>query len=258
MNEFDGRTVLVTGATTALGGEIAAAFARSGASVVLSDRDQRRGSDVTAGLPGTSATFVRADPTDAGDVARIADAAIERFGRLDAAVCVTTHRYRGLAEDASPAEWHMDIETGLAAAFYFDRACARHMLATGGSIVNIGAVDLDEAYPGRSTVATIASGLVGLSRALAVEWASRRLRVNVVVPGIVLEPSDADAIERGERSLDRVLLRAPGHRLWAPADVARSVLFLSGARSEFITGQVLYADGGWNTWTQHPEGMRFP
>jgi NAD(P)-dependent dehydrogenase (short-subunit alcohol dehydrogenase family) len=132
------------------------------------------------------------------------------------------------------------------------------MLASGGSIVNIAAVDLDEAYPGRSTVAATVGGLVGLSRAVAVEWAPSRLRVNVVVPGIVLEPADLEAVDRGERSLDRVLLRAPGHRLWTASDVARTVLFLSGSRSEFITGQVLYADGGWNTWTQHPEGMRFP
>jgi meso-butanediol dehydrogenase / (S,S)-butanediol dehydrogenase / diacetyl reductase len=259
MNEFQGRTAIVAGASTSLGREIGAAFARAGATVVLSDIDPQQGSETATALgQHGDVVFVAADPTDPADVDRLADETAGRFGRIDAVVFVGTRRYRGWAADATAGQWRTDVDTGLSAAFYLSKACAPHMLATGGSIVNVGTVDVDEAYPGRSTVAATTNGLIGLSRALAVEWAPRRVRVNVVVPGIMLEPADQEAIQHGERSLDRVLLRAPGHRLWTAADVARAVLFLSGPRSEFITGQVLYADGGWNTWTQHPEGMRFP
>jgi NAD(P)-dependent dehydrogenase (short-subunit alcohol dehydrogenase family) len=202
--------------------------------------------------------FIGADPTDASDVARLADEASHRLGRIDAVAFVGTCRYRGWSADATPEQWGADVQAGLSASFYLSQACARHMRETGGSIVNVGAVDLDEAYPGRSTVAATTNGLVGLSRALSVEWALARVRVNVVVAGIVIEPADQAAIERGERSLDRVLLRAPGHHLRTAAEVARTVLFLSSYRAAFITGQVLYADGGWNAWTQHPEGMPFP
>ena len=93
---------------------------------------------------------------------------------------------------------------------------------------------------------------------MAVEWAGRPIRVNVVGTGIVLTDDDRQSIERGDRSLDQILLRAPRHRLGDPEETAAVVHFLLSDRARFITGQVMSVDGGWTTLTQHAEGLRFP
>jgi NAD(P)-dependent dehydrogenase (short-subunit alcohol dehydrogenase family) len=100
--------------------------------------------------------------------------------------------------------------------------------------------------------------MVGLSRALAVDWATLGIRVNAIVPGPVLNEMDRSAWDRGDHSVERVRLRAPAHRLASPDEIARAILFLSGPRASFITGQALFADCGWNALTMHPDGMKFP
>lgn len=257
--EFEKQVAIITGGARELGRAVAGVFAAAGARVILSDKDATRGASNAKALDGDGeVVFLPADPADPADAARLVSDVAARLGRIDVLVHLGVTRCRSWAIDATANEWRADIDDGLSSAFYLGQAVGRHMLATGGSIVNVAAIDMDEAYPGRATAAAAANGIVGLSRALAVEWATQRVRVNVVVPGIILEAADRAAIERGERSLDRVLLRAPGHRLGSPEEVARAIAFLSGPRAAFITGQVLYADGGWNTWTQHPAGMRFP
>jgi NAD(P)-dependent dehydrogenase (short-subunit alcohol dehydrogenase family) len=259
MNGLEGQVAIVTGGAGVLGHDVAASFARAGAQVVLSDADRERGAAAAEALSNAGQVqFIQANPAKPADVVRLVTEVMAQRGRIDVLVHHGRSHHRRLGTDLTPAQWRADLESGLSSAFYIDQAVGRCMFAGGGSIVNVAAVDLDEAYPSRATAAATANGIVGLSRALAVEWAPHRVRVNVVVPGIILDDADRAAIERGERSLGRVLLRAPGNRMVATGQIAGAVMFLSGPGAAFITGQVLYADGGWNAWTQHPEGMKFP
>jgi NAD(P)-dependent dehydrogenase (short-subunit alcohol dehydrogenase family) len=128
----------------------------------------------------------------------------------------------------------------------------------GSAIVTIVSLDLAQAYPERATASVVSNGLVGATRAMAVEWARKPVRVNAVANGPVLADADRTAVADGLRSLDRMLVRAPSHRIGTPKETAAVVRFLVDDRSRFITGQVLYVDGGWAALTQHAEGLRFP
>lgn len=126
------------------------------------------------------------------------------------------------------------------------------------AIVHLTSIDLAQAYPGRGTASIVANGLVGLSRAMAVEFARKPVRVNVVAQGIVHDDADREALANGSTSSDRILLRAPSHRIGTADETAALVRFLVDGRSRFITGQTIAADGGWASLTQHAEGLRFP
>jgi NAD(P)-dependent dehydrogenase (short-subunit alcohol dehydrogenase family) len=259
VGEYQGKVAIVTGGAGALGRAVAAAFAEAGARVVLSDQDGSRGAAVAESLRARGdVQFIKADPADPSDAERLASEAAA-LGRIDVLAHHGTTRSRSSALDTPVAGWRSDIDAGLSSAFYLGRAVARRMAGTGGgSVVNVTAVDADEATPGRATAAAVSNALIGLSRALAVEWAKLGVRVNALVPGLVFDENDRVASDRGELSLERVRLRAPDHRFGDPEEIARAILFLSGPRASFVTGQVLFADRGWNALTMHPDGMRFP
>jgi gluconate 5-dehydrogenase len=260
VGEYQGQVALVTGGAGVLGRAIAAAFADAGARVVLSDQDATLGAAAAEALRARGdVRFIKADPADPSDAERLASEVAATLGRIDVLAHHGTTRSRSSALDTPAEGWRSDIDTGLSSAFYLGRAVARHMAATGGgSVVNVTAVDVDEATPGRATAAAVSNALIGLSRALAVEWATIGVRVNALVPGLVFDEADRVASDRGEHLIERVRLRAPGQRFGDPEEIARAILFLSGPRASFITGQVLFADRGWNALTMHPDGMKFP
>ena len=260
MGEYQGQVAIVTGGAGVLGRAVAAAFAEAGARVVLSDRDATLGAAAAESLRAHGdVRFISADPADPSDAERLASEVAATLRHIDVLVHHGATHHRSLALDTPVDGWRSDIDTGLSSAFYLGRAVARRMAGTGGgSVVNVTAVDVDEATPGRATAAAVSNALIGLSRALAVEWATIGVRVNAVVPGLVFDEADRVASDRGEHMIERVRLRAPDHRFGDPEEIARAILFLSGPRASFITGQVLFADRGWNALTMHPDRMKFP
>jgi 3-oxoacyl-[acyl-carrier protein] reductase len=129
---------------------------------------------------------------------------------------------------------------------------------TGGTIVIVGSVDAYHAYPGRSVPAVAMGGLLGLTRAMAVELASNGVRANLVVAGPLGTEDGGPPAGADDAAVDRALLRSPSHRFARPSDVAAAIRFVAGPDAAFMTGQTLRVDGGWASLNQAPEGMRFP
>jgi NAD(P)-dependent dehydrogenase (short-subunit alcohol dehydrogenase family) len=252
MSELHGRVALVIGPGTDADLAIVASLAEAGARVLVAPidgttLDDRAGPDVGRLAPPPE------DPTSAGT---IIEAAKGVAGRLDILVHDRPTTYRGPIDDMAWTSWSADLAR-LTATVAIDRAFAA-TCEPQGAIVHLTSIDLAQAWQGRMTASAVANGLVGASRAMAVEWARKPVRVNVVAQGIVLNDTDRAALADGSLDTSRILLRAPSHRLGSGEETAALVRFLVDDRSRFITGQTISVDGGWAALTQHAEGLRFP
>ncbi len=242
---WDDTTVLVTGASRGLGRAIAKAFAAEGAFVGVgyhrSDREAEQTLDEIHGAGGI-ATLVKADVGNATAVER----AIKFFQAEREGIDVLINN-AAIVDDKpfalmSPESWSAVLQTNLGGVFNCSRAVVRSMMARGrGAIVNIGSVSGLVASPGQSNYAASKAGVVALTRTLATELASKGIRVNVVVPGLLT----VGMAQRMDRRLAEDRRRSiPLARFGDPEEVARAVLFLASDEASYIIGQTLVVDGG--------------
>jgi NAD(P)-dependent dehydrogenase (short-subunit alcohol dehydrogenase family) len=222
-----------------MGRRIAEVLAADGCAVVVFDRQPATAPD--GGLAVTG------DVSSDADVADLASAVIERYGRVDVLVNNAGISSITPAEDTDPARWRQVLEVNLTGPFLLSQAFGRHMLAAGaGSIVNIASVAGLQGVADRSAYNASKHGLVGLTRTLAVEWGGRGVRVNAVCPGWVKTEMD-EADQAGGSYTDRdIVEHVPAGRFAVPDDIAQAVAFLADpARSGFVNGVALPVDGGW-------------
>jgi len=246
---FDGKTALVTGATSGIGRAIALAFAKAGANVMLTGRSQARGAEVLAAC-GKKAAFVPGDITDSHFATQLVADTVERFGSLDilvnnAGVLGTTD-----APSTSNEEWYRVLAADLDSVFYMCRASVNQMRRqkSGGAIVNIGS-DWS-VVAGRNAVSycTAKGGVLMLTKSMALDHARENIRINIVCPTVIDTPMIDEAAAR--RGKDPVAFRAelaednPMGRIGTPEDVVSAVLFLASDGAGFITGAALSIDGG--------------
>ena len=244
-NQTDGRVAIVTGAARNIGREIALALARDGAAVVVNARTDRDGVEETAALvekADGSALAHLADVTDEAAVATMVAAAASQFGAPTILVNNAALRKKQALVDMTLADWREILGTNLDAAFLCARACIPGMLAAGGGrIVNIGGKSGHAGATERAHVVTSKAGLVGLTKALAVEFGGRGITVNCVVPG------DIDT-ERVAASGPRIVHPGNGENLVGrkgrPEEVAAAVALLCQPESSYITGQTIHVNGG--------------
>lgn len=246
---FDGKTALVTGATSGIGRAIAGAFARTGANVMLTGRSEARGAAALADC-GDNAAFIPGDVTDPSFANDLVAGTVKRFGSLD--ILVNNAGVLGTTDALSTSneEWSRVFAADLDSVFYFCRAAVRQMRSqgTGGAIVNIGS-DWS-LVAGRNAVSycTAKGGVLMLTKSMALDHAREDIRINIVCPTVIDTPMlDEAAAKRGK---DPVAFRAelaednPMGRIGAPEDVAAAVLFLASDAARFITGTALSIDGG--------------
>lgn len=242
-----GKAGIVTGAAAGIGRATVQALVAAGASVVAADRDEDGGRETVelAHGPG-SATFVPVDVTDAASVDRLIAATVAEYGRLDFA-----HNNAGvivagpLTADVTDEVWARHLDVDLTGVFHCMRAEIRQMRAAGaGSIVNTASVLGLIAVPGQSAYIAAKAGVVGLTRAAAVEYAAEGLRVNAVCPGAVSTQLFDEAAAADPELRPYVEAAHPIGRLARPEEIADVVVWLVSDASSFVTGQPICVDGG--------------
>ncbi|GBD41978.1 3-oxoacyl-[acyl-carrier-protein] reductase FabG [bacterium HR39] len=240
MFDLTGLVAAVTGASGGIGGAIARVLHGAGAHVVIAGR-RREALDALAAELGGRVTVVVGDVADPAFPEELVGAA-EALGRLDILVNNAGITRDGLALRMKDEDWQAVIDTNLTAAFRLSRAALRGMMRRRfGRIVNIGSVVGTTGNPGQANYAAAKAGLVGLTRALAAEVASRGITVNCVAPGFV-ETAMTAALDDAQRR--RITERIPAQRLGTPEDVAYAVLYLASREASYVTGHTLHVNGG--------------
>lgn len=249
---FRDRAILVTGASRGIGAAIAAAFAAEGGLVIVNYRENHAAAEAVADrcrALGGQALAVAADVTDAGAVAALADRITEEVGRLDAIVnnAFAPYRFdpdrRMRFRDVPWDAYQRQFDGAVRAAYNVVQAMLPLMTRrSGGSIVNLASDLVARPSIPYHDYTTGKAALVGFSRNLAAELGPIGVRVNCVAPGLVT-PTDASR-DTPEEVREALIAQTPLRRLATPEDVAGPVLFLAGEDSRFVTGQVLYVDGG--------------
>ena len=239
--DLTGRVALVTGSTRGIGRSIAEALAECGARVAIVGRDAAKAQEVATQISPEARGF-GCDVADVASVTALVSAVEEAFGSLDILV-----NNAGLTRDTimlrlKDEDWDAVIDANLRGAFAATRAATRGMMKRrSGRIINIASVVGLVGNKGQSNYAASKAGLIGLTKAVAKEFASRNILVNAIAPGFI-ETDMTNAMTPEARAA--LLGNIPLERLGSPKDVAAMVAFLASEHAGYITGQVLVVDGG--------------
>jgi gluconate 5-dehydrogenase len=240
-----GRVALVTGAARGIGAAISVALAQSGAAIVLCGRD-RTALEAQRARLDASGHAALAVPADVRNVAEL-EAAFERAlgwqGRLDILVNNAGVEQLCAAETLSEAAWDRILDTNLKGAFFCAQSAARRM-PDGGVILNVCSLTSEVGVAGAAPYGASKSGLAGLTRALATEWAPRHIRVNGIGPGYFRTALTDTFFEDGDWQ-QRMLRQIPLGRFGALEDLGGAAVFLCSDAAAYVTGQILYVDGGY-------------
>jgi 3-oxoacyl-[acyl-carrier protein] reductase len=256
-----GRTALVTGGASGIGAACVRRLAADGAAVTIADLNDAGGAALAAELAasGHDAQFVAADVTDAeARTAAVHEAARQR-GRLDITVAAAGISHGGyLTEpdapnpktdllDVTADDWRRVMTANLDGVLHIAQAAARRMIADGtpGSIVTIASMNSRRTSAGTGPYSVSKAAAWMLTKSLAVELAPHGIRVNAVGPGFVETPMTARLFTEGNGARERALAATPLGRLGRPEDIAAAVRYLAGNDAAFVTGAILYADGGY-------------
>lgn len=248
MADLSGKAALVTGAASGIGAASALAFAAAGARVAACDRDLA-GAQATAKLiteAGGEAIALEVDVTDAGQTQAMVDRVVAAFGRLDCA-----HNNAGITgasaatADYALSEWEKVLAVNLTGVFLCLRAELPALLAAGGgAVVNTASFSGLVAVPRIPAYVAAKHGVVGLTKAAAVEYGRKGVRVNAVCPGSTRTPM-VEGFSGGDSRVEEAMAAAsPMRRLAEPAEIARTVVWLCSDEASFVNGHALAVDGG--------------
>jgi 2-deoxy-D-gluconate 3-dehydrogenase len=244
---LDGRVALVSGTSQGLGQAMAIALAKAGADVAALDRSNAAETGRAIAALGRCFLPVRCDLRDAtvADLRGVVERVIAEMGRLDILVNNAGIIRRAPALEYGEADWDETLQVNLKALFFLAQAAARVMVAQGsGKIINVASL---LSFQGGILVpgyAAAKSGVAGLTRALANEWAAQGVNVNAIAPGYMATSNTAPL--RADPDRNRALLeRIPAGRWGTPDDVAGGVVFLASRASDYVHGATIPVDGGW-------------
>ena len=241
MFDLTGKKALVTGASGGLGGAIARALHAQGASVALSGTKVAALEEL-AGSLGERSHVLPADLGDPASCEKLVGDAEAAMGQLDILV-----NNAGLTRDAigvrlGDEDWQKVLDVNLTAGFRLARTALRNMMRRRwGRIIGIGSIVAHTGNPGQANYAAAKAGMVGMSKALAVEVAPRNITVNVIAPGFMVTAM-TDKLNDGIKQ--RLLDLIPVKRMGQPADIAAAVVYLASEEASYVTGQTLHVNGG--------------
>jgi NAD(P)-dependent dehydrogenase (short-subunit alcohol dehydrogenase family) len=246
MGRLDGKVAVVTGCSQGIGLAIAGAYAREGATLVISARrgDVLRENAAQLEAAGARVVAVQADVARREDAARTVAAAIESFGRLDVLVNNAQATRQARVEDITDEAIELTLGSGLLGTLYHMQAAFPHLRQRGGAVINFGTRQGIYGEPGDGIYGAGKEGIRALSRSAAREWGKFNIRVNVINPA-ALSPSAAKFFEenpeRAQQYFDAIALRRFGD---PGEDIAPIAVFLASDEGRYLTGQTLNADGG--------------
>lgn len=243
MFDLTGKNALVTGATGGIGGAIAKAFHAAGATVAISGRRQDKLEELAAEL-GERVHILPCDLADREAVGKLVDEAVSAMSRLDIIV-----NNAGLTRDnlfmvMKDDEWDDVIAVNLTATFMLMRAASRHMMRNRsgfGRVINISSVSGVFGNPGQGNYAASKSGMIGMTKSLAREVASRGITANCIAPGFIKTEMTAALNEKQTEEISKMI---PAQRFGEADDIAAAALYLASASGGYLTGQTLHVNGG--------------
>ncbi|HUF12185.1 MAG TPA: 3-oxoacyl-[acyl-carrier-protein] reductase [Longimicrobiales bacterium] len=242
MAELNGRVALVTGASRGIGAAIARGLAEGGARVAVVSRSQERSAAVAAALPGSGHAGLGCDVADSTAVNATVKEVEASMGSLDILVNNAGITRDNLLMRLKDEDWDEVLATNLKAAFLMIRSASRGMMKRReGRIVNITSVVGLTGNKGQANYAASKAGLVGLTKSVAKELASRNILCNAIAPGFIETDMTAELPEAARTEL---IAQIALGRLGSPEDIAGVVRFLAGPAAAYMTGQVLVVDGG--------------
>ena len=245
--DFDGKVAIVTGAAQGIGAACAERLARDGAAVALWDVDDARGEALSASLAaqGRRTLFQHCDVSRKADVDAALAATLAAFGRVDALVNNAGIFKAADFLDITEADWDAVIGVNLKGAFLVAQAVARQMAGQGGgAIVHMSSVNAVMAIPSIASYNVSKGGINQLTRVMALALADRGIRANAVAPGTIATELAKQAVLGSDEARARIMSRTPMKRLGEPAEIAAVVAFLLSDASSYMTGQIVYVDGG--------------
>ncbi len=246
--DFNGKVAIVTGGAMGIGEATARKFAEAGTSVAILDANRDAGAKAAASVAKTSpCEFFACDVSVSAEVEAAVSAVIQKFGRLDILVSNAGIQLYGDAVSTTEADWDRLMNINLKGAFLAAKHAVPHLLKQGGAIVIVGSVQSMTAIANSIAYVTSKHALLGLTRALALDYAQKGIRVNCVCPAAIDTPMLRWAVnlapnpEEVLRTCDR--LHAMG-RIGRPEEVADAIVYLASPMASFITGAALLVDGG--------------
>jgi 2-deoxy-D-gluconate 3-dehydrogenase len=244
---LDDRVAFVTGSSSGIGKAIAIAMAEAGASVICHASKSGGASETVAAIEklGAGSVEIAGDMADKEVPKKMMDQVIGSFGRIDILVNNAGTIRRAPAVDFSEEDWQAVIDVNLTSVFRMSQIAGRAMIDNGGGkIVNIASL---LSFQGGITVPAYTaskSGVAGLTKALANEWAKNNINVNAIAPGYIAT-KNTEALQADETRNRQILERIPSGRWGKPEDIAGAAVFLSSAASDYLNGHILVVDGGW-------------
>lgn len=237
------KVAIVTGAASGIGWAISKELSAHGWRVVVADIDEAAAKRVCADHPELHA--VQVDVTSPNSVNALIERTVSEFKRLDLMVNNAGITRIAAFEDFSADDWSAVLAVDLNGVLFGMQAAGRHMLDVGhGAIVNIASIAAERGVPGRAAYAAAKSAVVSLTRTAAVEWAARGVRVNAIGPGYVMTQLTGELVDTGKIDVDLIHAATPAGRFAKPEEIAAAVRFVGSDEASYVTGQVLYVDGG--------------
>lgn len=241
MFNLNGKTALITGASGGIGGAIAIALHAAGATIAISGTRQTALEELKVQI-GANVHVLPCNLSNSGDVEKLVPAAEAAMGGLDILVNNAGITKDGLAMRMKDEDWQSVLDVNLTSNFRLCRAAMRGMMKKRwGRIVNITSIVGVTGNPGQVNYVASKAGIIGMSKSLAQELATRNVTVNCVAPGFIATPM-TDVLN--EKQKESILSRIPAGRMGGPQDIAAAVIYLASEEAGYVTGQTLHVNGG--------------
>lgn len=241
---LDAKYALVIGGTSGIGKAIARGYLEAGARVIVAGRDSEKLGRALADLaPHGEVYGYQADVSDQAGLRGLVGITLAHHGRIDVLVNCQGITLLKAAEEFTPEDWDMIINTDLKSVFFACTEVGRHMLGRGsGAIVNIASLASHRGWPRSALYAIAKTGVLSLTQTLAAEWAARGVRVNAISPGFFMTELNRDKMSPERKAL--ALARTPAGRFGEVDELVGAAIYLASPAATFVTGETIAVDGG--------------